>query len=1029
MKLKMRIVSLAKGGLCNIVRTVVFICLFTCITVFGSIASANNIAQEYDLCIEKKTLGGAMDAIVQQTDVVVLYPFELANITGMNPVNGRYALDEAIEILFRNTEFLGGLTKSGMIVITRKNDANASRWEGEEVMHDTVKKSLLAGAAAALLAAASGPNAVAQEVGKDGAKVEKTNKKKVKKAKKKAKDQIIITGSRIARSNYNTSSPILVIEAIEFEQMGATSVFEMLSLLPEIGTEGLLDSSRYRSSFGELTAADLSATGFDALGADSVSLRSLGSNATLILVNGRRIAPHSLVNGNPSVSSVVTNLDNIPLEAIERVEILKDGASTIYGSDAMAGVINIILKKEYLDMRSITGNVKMSTQWDNAEYRLAYAQGFSNLGGGDNTLSLSGEYVHQANLAASQRAPGRETAHSRGGTLRRYDPTLRKFVFEPYNAAACDKIGDDNECIDDVSALTDITPASDRMGMTAVFDHRFSSGLELYSTATISRRTQINRSPPQEVSIYRFSGSSYLLTQLTDIGNQERKNTTTSMSFVGGAKGEFGSTNIHWDLSGRYSLNLSTVNYKNFMLHSEYFQAYLDRTYKFGFPGETPVDLINKIRAPEFQRKGRSVSYGANAHITGNLFELPGGTVSYAVGGTYSNSSFKDKPSDLVRTYKIWGSPGGFPYEANRSNSAVFGELSIPVVKDMLHFDVSGREDFDDLFGSHFSPKIGFRFEPIPDIVMIRGAYNEGFRAPSIVEFGRKTLETEGAWWTGPRYSSYVCADGDPRYLALGYPQCRVKLTILDNPDIQPETSKQFGLGLVLKPFDNLDLAFDWYKIKRTNEIRYFHQSNIAYHNPEDIQYNAAGEVIGVIAFFGNVGKTENQGVDFSSRYTVDLGKYGELTNRMSIIRNITVSEERNARLSASVLTAHRVGWRGMPKWRATNTLSWSINDWRAALTYRYRGSFREAPSRERPQLTTCDPSKDLAAQNRISCTIPAFDTFDLNLGYTGFKNIRLTFNVRNMFDEIQISDLSLTDPRNFRRIGRELSFRANYRF
>src|SRR5712672_1182440 len=147
----------------------------------------------------------------------------------------------------------------------------------------------------------------------------------------KSLERVTITGSNIRRLDTETELPVQVITAEEIARSGKTSVTELLSTLTIAGANGLTDSG----SFGSF-----------AYGSSGVSLRGLGPTATLILINGRRIAPYSVPDIGKGLTSFV-NVDAIPKAAIQRIEILKDGASAIYGSDAMAGVVNIILRSDF----------------------------------------------------------------------------------------------------------------------------------------------------------------------------------------------------------------------------------------------------------------------------------------------------------------------------------------------------------------------------------------------------------------------------------------------------------------------------------------------------------------------------------------------------------------------------------------------------------------------------------------------------------------------------------------------------------
>ncbi|MBI3716581.1 MAG: TonB-dependent receptor plug domain-containing protein, partial [Betaproteobacteria bacterium] len=144
-------------------------------------------------------------------------------------------------------------------------------------------------------------------------------------------EKIEVTGSNIKRVDEETSAPIQIINRADIEKSGKQTVAELLRQLPIVGGGGL---------------NDLTSSNSFSSGVSTVSLRGLGSTATLVLLNGRRVAPVGLADPNFGQSAVV-NLDTFPVSVIERIEILKDGASAIYGSEAVAGVINIILRKDY----------------------------------------------------------------------------------------------------------------------------------------------------------------------------------------------------------------------------------------------------------------------------------------------------------------------------------------------------------------------------------------------------------------------------------------------------------------------------------------------------------------------------------------------------------------------------------------------------------------------------------------------------------------------------------------------------------
>ena len=171
--------------------------------------------------------------------------------------------------------------------------------------------------------------------------------------------RVEITGSNIRRAQAETASPVQTLNAADIEKSGKSSVAELLQTLA-VDNQGSVPTT-----FGNGFAA----------GASGISLRGLGTASTLVLLNGRRVAPYGLADDG---QKVFADLNIIPLEAVERVEILKDGASAIYGSDAIAGVVNVILRRDYQGT-AIKGNYGKTKDWDGRDAHAAITHGFGDI--------------------------------------------------------------------------------------------------------------------------------------------------------------------------------------------------------------------------------------------------------------------------------------------------------------------------------------------------------------------------------------------------------------------------------------------------------------------------------------------------------------------------------------------------------------------------------------------------------------------------------------------------------------------------
>ena len=173
-----------------------------------------------------------------------------------------------------------------------------------------------------------------------------------------ATEEVVITGSRIARgSDFDSPSPVVTVDRDAIEKSGYANLQQLMEKMPSNGNGAFSTRGNNQDS--------------TANGASSISLRGLGADATLVLVNGRRVAINSFAEG---ITTNFVDIDSIPVAAIERVEILKDGSSAIYGSDAVAGVVNIILRDNFQGFETSVG------LWQGHRRRLRREDGLADLG-------------------------------------------------------------------------------------------------------------------------------------------------------------------------------------------------------------------------------------------------------------------------------------------------------------------------------------------------------------------------------------------------------------------------------------------------------------------------------------------------------------------------------------------------------------------------------------------------------------------------------------------------------------------------
>jgi len=317
--------------------------------------------------------------------------------------------------------------------------------------------------AAAALALSQPPVAEAQSASGDG---------------ERALESVLVTGSRLRRTDAETPSPVQVIGRDEIARSGAASLNEVLQKLP----------ANNSGAFNEGTTVD-------SYGAAAVSLRGLGPGSTLVLINGRRVAPFGFTG-----KATFVDINQIPVGAIERVEVLLDGASAIYGSDAVAGVVNIILRRSYRGIEVAAG-LGMSSHGDATERRASATAGFGDRGADGYNVFATLSHVDQDAVKASARW------HTQSGDLRGFGlfSDLRSTNSYPGNLytidnrtflqplASCATIGDaaspgPGQCLYDPTRDSDAVVRSRRDALFVAGSAALgSSGFEVFGDATFSR--------------------------------------------------------------------------------------------------------------------------------------------------------------------------------------------------------------------------------------------------------------------------------------------------------------------------------------------------------------------------------------------------------------------------------------------------------------------------------------------------------------------------------------------------------------
>jgi iron complex outermembrane receptor protein len=665
-------------------------------------------------------------------------------------------------------------------------------------------------------------------------------------------DRITVTGSNLRRADTETPSPVQVITLDEIKQSGYTDVSDVLHNLTANGAGTL------SQSFGGAFAA----------GASGIALRGLTVGATLVLIDGHRMAPNALSDDG---ERSFVDVSQIPLEAIDRIEVLKDGASSIYGSDAIAGVINVILKKSYVGgevsaeagiskymdgrMRHVTGTYgwgDLDADGHNAYIALEYREqdpiyvsnrpylsqrDFTSQGGND--LTATNPSALNAGLAAS--TTGYFTTPGNTTTPTSFLPGCNSTL---YYANLCPKeannvlIQTPTQNINVLASYTQNLGSGWQLSMKAsLFDEHNSTNQGDFSTPGNTPYVSAIFGPGVSPTLYAPGGTGIITTvPVTYPGN-----TTGGAAYLNAVipvlaqssedsqnyrfAADLTGTIMGWDvsLSAGYSENLiyTTETVENVAALNA---ALNNVANPFRVGNAYYLNSASTIASifPTVQGKATDQLSYVTAEASRDVYQLPGGPLSIGFGLDYRHQDLDAEAPQAISDGLVAGNNA---FAVGTQNvAAVYAEAAAPIFK-WLEVDASVRHDSYAGSFSNTDPKVGFKITPIEQLTF-RGTYSEGFRAPNPAENG----DAGESFLLGQFADPVLCpaapttnANGTANYNQPGnYPQECTKTPIFlqtSNPDLKPEKSHSYTAGFILEPVKGYSVSLDYYNITIENQI------------------------------------------------------------------------------------------------------------------------------------------------------------------------------------------------------------------
>jgi iron complex outermembrane recepter protein len=831
--------------------------------------------------------------------------------------------------------------------------------------------------------------------------------------------RVTITGSNIKRTEAEGASPLQVITAEDIRRTGLSTITDVLRTIPAAAGGGLTDTS---------------GSGSFSAGASSISLRGLGSQATLVLLNGRRIAPFAPADPNFGQASAV-NLDSLPLEVIDRVEILKDGASAIYGSEAMAGVVNIITKQDFTG-GFISGNASANQRGHYQSQGGALTMGTGDLAQDKYNIFATLEYLHRDRTSFRDEESWLIDKRFRDDPILNVGNPLYSSYYRNYYAAVfnpdtlgeafyyqflgpadnCppEQIAPDGRCRYDIWQQQEFVSKSERLNFFARGTVAFNANLSAFAELAYNKtKTFFTGSP----AIYGDLGSWFASATGTlvnvpevlppghpnnptddyigyrhrfiEVGNTDASVDLDAVRIVAGLTGTLGA----WDWEGALSYSQNTASSTNFnqIRRSTLTAGILDGTYNFADPQSgtlKPDDLrIDTIDT------AKSSYYMLDLKGSRELTQLPGGPLALATGIEVRHEARSTTPDVNKEIGEVVGF-GNAAADGKRNSYTAFAELSIPIVKS-LEAQVAGRIDRYSDYGTSTNPKVALLWKAAQE-VSLRASYQTGFRAPSLTEIAKSDVSAFETIFDPKR-----CPTGNEDD-CFGY---NVGILIASNPDLRPEKSKGYNFGIVLEPIKDVSATLDYFYLERRNEVDTLSSDEIIRNeDSSDPKYagriqrgptdpnnpGVPGRINSITTGYFNLGVTRVAGVDLNVKATQRLAEYGKLV----FGGEYTLYTKWKGSSAPGDPLISQLGYNNQPRMRGTLGVTWEYADFTTGLRLNHVDGYKTYDSKEIDE-EQCSASSLLGI-----CTVGAWDTYDLALSYKGFKDIELDLVIQNLSDK-----------------------------
>lgn len=774
-------------------------------------------------------------------------------------------------------------------------------------------------------------------------------------------EEIVITGSYIKGSGTDEATPVDVLTSDYIQKQGVLTIGEL--------TQKLAVSSGSENNPDSFTSGSTQGT-------SNVNLRGLGLTSTLVLVNGKR---QTIAGQVANDGSVFVDTATIPMAALERVEILKEGATATYGSDAVAGVVNFILRDDFEGLEVSVGHQKVESS-DQTTDDVSVLAGFAV---GDNTnVILSASFLQQDPMSSAERSYTTINAASTlgrsflnlGGLAPGLPVVIQGTGIYEGTYGPGETIPDAN-CAANGGVLSggfvpslggqkcgflygprfNLVNEEERTNVYAAVTHEMDNGVTVRGELGFAKNEVLDN--PQSPSYPNLSFPTILPGQAGSpfngfvrwygrpLGSEApsplaprnsetlRASLDLSGSLDGGA--------WDWNASVTYSENdvegwqPDTINSRlNAALAGVGGESGTE-TFNIFDPSQNSQSLIDYISTETYTNTVTDLTV-ADLVVSGPLEISSGRTINVAYGAQFRNEGFsiarndistqqRDPQTGVLQDVDLIFLGGGTEPSASRDSFAAFAEANIPVT-DSVEVSVAARYEALDS-DSSLDPKLALRWQ-LTDELVVRGSVSTAFREASLVQQNNRSTSLQGLvdpLGGGGALFIRVLTEGDS--------------------DLEPETSTNTNLGVVWTPSDNFDMRLDWWQFDYENVITIENAQGKLSADPNgpDIRRNDSGQLQGVSTNFINAATVETDGIDVSADWNIPAGDTGDFGIQLAYSHFLSYEIPDGNGGTRDVVGSfnHDNFVRSMPQKKWNLTADWERGNHSAAMVVYYVDSYK----------------------------------------------------------------------------------------